>query len=85
MSHISLKSAQNGLLNEMGGQFKDKMSNFGKLNFFPPIFHFKCKSLVPIWAKIANIKTKFIKFDIKHWMVMVNSFFAYKIFVKKTF
>ena len=37
MSHISLKSAQNGLLNEMGGQFKDKMSNFGKLNFFPPI------------------------------------------------
>ena len=34
MSHISLKSAQNSLLNEMGGQFKDRMSNFGKLIFF---------------------------------------------------
>ena len=71
MSHISLKSAQNGLLNEMGGQFKDKMSNFGKLNFFRH-YHF-----IPILCNLEGYYSKIL--PVYKWHRQYNCVFHRRI------
>ena len=53
-------------------------STFDHLNNSSGILYF-------ILEKLDCGEPRCVKFDLQHWMGMVNFFYAYKIFAKKTF